>query len=75
MGLLTSKIRFRLGMRVRNRSYATGQPIGATGTVALVAGVRGKSIYCDPSRMMVFVRWDNGAEHGVFRGELEKAPK
>jgi hypothetical protein len=75
MGLLTSKIRFRLGMRVCNRSYMNGLPIGATGTVALVAGVRGKSIYCDPSRVMVFVQWDNGTAHGVFRGELEKSPK
>lgn len=45
---------------------------GTLGTVALVAGFTGKSIYCDPSRRMVFVKWDNGADCGAFRGEIER---
>jgi hypothetical protein len=65
-------LRFREGMRVRNTSGATGLPIGLCGTVALVAGVHGKSIYCDPSRLMIFVRWDDGQQFGVFKWELER---
>jgi len=64
---------FRLGMRVKNRSFASGAPIDMTGTVAEVAGFKGKSIFCDPSRMMVFVKWDDGTAFGVFRAELDKA--
>jgi hypothetical protein len=70
--MFKSSIRFRDGMRVRNRSYLAGVPVGATGKVGLVAGFRGKSIYCDPSRLMVFVNWDSGQSFGVFRGELER---
>jgi len=62
---------FHEGQRVRCTSYIAGVPYGATGTVAKVAGVRGASIYCDPSRLMVFVDWDEYPPVGVFRGELE----
>lgn len=71
--MFSSTIRFREGMKVRNRSYSAGVPVGTEGTVATVAGFRGKSIYCDPSRIMVFVQWANGQSFGVFKGELERA--
>ena len=62
--------RFKLGQRVQFQGMPGIQRRGALGVVDLVAGVRGKSIYCDPSRMMVFVRWDDGRSFGVFRWEL-----
>lgn len=65
-------IRFREGMRVRNVSYSAGVPVNTTGRVGVVAGVRGKSIWCDPSRKMVFVNWDTGASFGVFKWEVER---
>ena len=64
--------RFKLGQRVQFCGMPGGQRYGMGGTVDLVAGFRGKSIYCDPSRMMVFVRWDDGQSFGVFRWELQK---
>ena len=64
--------RFKLGQRVQFRGSPSVQRPGALGTVDLVAGFRGKSIYCDPSRTMVFVRWDDGRSFGVFRWELQK---
>lgn len=65
--------RFKLGDRVRQCCVFGGAaPCGATGTVALVAGVRGQSIYCDPSRIMVFVQWDSGVGAGEFKRYLEK---
>lgn len=64
--------RFREGMRVRCVSYAAGVQVGTLGTVATVAGVRGRSIWCDPSRHMVFVQWDTGHAFGVFRCEAEE---
>jgi hypothetical protein len=65
-------IRFREGMRVRCTSVIADVPRGTTGTVGTVATGRGKSIYPDPSRMMVFVDWDNGTSIGVFRWEVER---
>ena len=66
--------RAREGMRVRCIGYgfATGVPLGTEGTVGLVATGRGKSVYSDPCRLMVFVNWDNGQSHAVFKQELEK---
>lgn len=64
---------FREGQRVRHtgRFFLTGVPENATGTVALVAGANGESIYPDPARRMVFVSWDNSLPKAVFRNELE----
>jgi uncharacterized protein involved in type VI secretion and phage assembly len=63
----------RLGTRVRvTAPFWSSAPKGALGTIALVAGVRGKSIYCDPSRLMVFVHWDSGAKLGEFCRHLER---
>ena len=66
--------RAKEGMRVRSIGYQfmTGVPYGMTGTVSPVATGRGKSVYPDPSRLMIFVKWDNGHKVGVFKKELEK---
>ena len=64
--------RFKLGQRVQFCGMPGVQRLGVLGTVDLVAGFRGRSIYCDPSRKMVFVRWDDGRSFGVFRWELQK---
>lgn len=60
------------GMRVRNISTFAPIPKGTTGEVAEVATFGGRSIYSDPAKRMVFVRWDNGAQVAVFKTELEK---
>ena len=64
--------RFKLGQRVQFCGMPGVQRLGVLGSVDLVAGFRGRSIYCDPSRKMVFVRWDDGRSFGVFRWELQK---
>lgn len=65
-------MRFKLGDRVKNHSYLAPVPVGMTGAVSLVAGFKGKSIYCDPCRLMIFVDWDNGQSIGVFKKELTR---
>lgn len=66
-----TNFRPRLGLRVRNTGFCSGVPRGETGTISEVAGFRGPSVYCDPSRRMIFVDWDNGQQLGVFKWELE----
>jgi hypothetical protein len=59
--------RFKLGDRVIVTGWTFGgRRIGEKGTVSLVAGPHGMSIYCDPSRLLVFVRWDNGDACGEY---------
>lgn len=70
---IASKKRFRLGDRVKMGALFGGVvPYGTTGTVAQVAGVRGKSIYPDPLKLMVFVEWDNGRKSGDFRKFIDR---
>jgi hypothetical protein len=66
--------RFREGMRVRSVGYSfiSGVPNDMTGTVASVAGFKGKSIYSDPLKKMIFVKWDDGQQRAVFKRELER---
>lgn len=45
------------------------------GTVAGVAGVKGKSVHPDPSRLMTFVQWDDGHGEGVFTAHLARVKK
>lgn len=60
-----------VGMRVVFEGPSVlGPPTGTHGTVALVATGRGKSVHPDPSRLMTFVRWDNGSNEGVYTRHL-----
>jgi hypothetical protein len=65
-------VRFKEGLRVKCVARSTGVPLNTTGTVGKVATIGGKSIFCDPTRKMVFVNWDNGQKMGVFKWELER---
>jgi hypothetical protein len=49
-----------------------GPHYGAHGTVAKVAGVRGKSVHPDPSGIMTFVLWDDDVAQGVFTRMLQR---
>ncbi len=66
--------RFKEGQRVRLLAYDiyTHIPEGATGTTALIAGFKGKSVYPDPQKLMVFVKWDKYGEQSVWRKSLER---
>ena len=68
-----TRIRFQEGMRVRCTALFAGVPKDTLGTVGLIATGRGRSVYCDPAKNMVFVNWDNGQQKGVFRGEIARA--
>lgn len=68
---MTKTPRFKLGDRVRYVGPSfLGPATGSVGTVALVAGPRGKSIHPDPSRIMTFVEWDNALPEGVYTAHL-----
>jgi hypothetical protein len=63
--------------RVRHigQSFLTGVPTDELGTVAEVATGRGRSIFSDPGRQMVFVEWDTVPAKAVFRREIEPCDK
>ncbi len=60
---------FKAGQRVKECCTIMGAgPCGTLGTVI----VRGASIYSDPARKMVWVRWDNdGREEAEFKKYLQ----
>ena len=66
--------RFKAGDRVRMTGYDfySGAREGQTGVAALISGFHGKSVYPDPAHMLVFVRWDDGAEYSVPVKLLER---
>jgi hypothetical protein len=68
-----SKTRFKEGQRVRLGMHDgySGVPKGALGTTSLVATIGGKSVYPDPCKLLVFVRWDEHMECSVPRCNLE----
>jgi hypothetical protein len=67
-------MRFRDGDRVRltTPDFYAGLPEGATGTVALIAGVRGQSPHPDPQHLLLFVAWDDGREASTWTRSVEK---
>jgi hypothetical protein len=71
--------RFRADQRVRLTypDFYSGVPEGALGTTKLIATFGGKSVYPDPSKLLVFVAWDVHGDHSVPRAILErhKEPK
>jgi hypothetical protein len=77
--LRPSKTRFAAGDRVRTTGldFYSGVPESAIGTALLIATIGGRSVYPDPSKLLVFVKWDEHGEHSVPRALLEhhKEPK
>lgn len=72
---MTRKPRFKAGDRVKHTGCWPDVPYGATGTVAEVATGKGKSVYPDPMKLMVFVAWDAPfTSAGVMRHQLERLP-
>ena len=52
--------------------YTEGAPPeGTEGTIQTCSGAHGMSIYPDPARKMVFVRFDNGWRGGVYKRDLD----
>lgn len=66
--------RFREGdiVRMRGADPYSGRRAGQLGVATLVAGVRGKSVYPDPARLMLFCHWDDGVETSVWARSAEK---
>ena len=69
-----SRKKFKEGDRVRANwsDPYSGVPKGAKGTCALIATVGGKSVYPDPSKLLVFVNWDEHGEKSVPRSILDR---
>ena len=72
--------RFKQGDRVEMRGLDPLVRKGRVGTVDLVATVGGRSVYPDPCKAMVFVKWDCDEDDaplstGVFRAQVEKLRK
>jgi hypothetical protein len=69
--------RFKQGDRVEMRGFDPSVRKCRLGTVELVKTFSGKSVYPDPAKAMVFVKWDCEEDDeplsiGVFKSTVEK---